>query len=59
MGGGDPFFALFNFFAGKNLKKKKSKKLKFNKYWGEEVFFWSLLLKKVKKIHIRILKHMK
>jgi hypothetical protein len=23
LGGGDPFFALFNFFAGKNLEKKR------------------------------------
>ncbi len=52
LGGGDLFFALFNFFARKNLKKKQSKKLNFIKYWGEEVFFQSF-------IHICIPKHMK
>jgi len=45
---GDPFFALFIFFARKNLKKSNQK----TNIGGEEVFFWSLLLKKVKKIHI-------
>jgi hypothetical protein len=50
LGWGDHFFALFNFLSKKNLKKKQSKKLNF---LGGGGLFWLLLLKKVKKTHVK------
>jgi len=49
LGGGDPFFAFFIFLSKTNLKKKQSKKLNFNKFWGEEVLFGYYYWKKLKK----------
>jgi hypothetical protein len=40
-GRGDPFFALFNFFAWKILPEKPTKKVKF---WGGGGLFWLLFL---------------
>jgi len=46
LGEGDPFFELFNFFVWKNLKKKQSKKLNFNKYWGRGGLFLVIIIEK-------------
>jgi hypothetical protein len=40
LGGGDTFFALFNFFAWKNLPKK----LNFDNFGGGGGLFWPLFL---------------
>ena len=44
LGGGDPFFAHFNFLPKKNLKKKQSKKLNFNKFWGGRRSFLVIII---------------